>query len=113
MIKNRLSARWRFPLAILLIWLLCALALLFQSRVMIAIFDFRDPDDALRLVEVRDWMAGQNWFDFTQYRINPPTFCPLLLSLLHRFCPPLTSFLFFSSLFPSSSFFYYFFFFFF
>src|SRR3546814_4337167 len=73
MIKNRLSARWRFPLAILLIWLLCALALLFQAREMIANFDFRDPDDALRLVEVRDWMAGQNWFDVTQYRINPPT----------------------------------------
>src|SRR3546814_867448 len=47
--------------------------LLFQAREMIANFDFRDPDDALRLVEVRDWMAGQNWFDVTQYRINPPT----------------------------------------
>src|SRR3546814_15533253 len=46
---------------------------LFQAREMIANFDFRDPDDALRLVEVRDWMAGQNWFDVTQYRINPPT----------------------------------------
>ncbi len=34
--------------------------------------DFIDPDDALRLVEVRDWMAGQSWFDVSQHRINPP-----------------------------------------
>lgn len=30
-------------------------------------------DDAMRLVEVRDLLAGQNWFDLTQYRLNPPT----------------------------------------
>jgi hypothetical protein len=29
-------------------------------------------DDAMRLVEVRDFLAGQGWFDFTQYRLNPP-----------------------------------------
>ena len=29
-------------------------------------------DDAMRLVEVRDFLAGQNWFDVTQYRLNPP-----------------------------------------
>jgi hypothetical protein len=34
--------------------------------------DFRDGDDALRLVQVRDLLAGQSWFDTTQYRINPP-----------------------------------------
>ena len=34
--------------------------------------DFIDPDDALRLVEVRDWMGGQSWFDVSQHRINPP-----------------------------------------
>lgn len=32
---------------------------------------FPDPDDALRLVQVRDLLAGQSWFDLTQYRINP------------------------------------------
>jgi hypothetical protein len=30
-----------------------------------------DPDDALRLVELRDWLGGQGWFDVTQYRIDP------------------------------------------
>jgi hypothetical protein len=29
-------------------------------------------DDAMRLVEVRDLMAGQSWFDLTQYRLAPP-----------------------------------------
>lgn len=29
-------------------------------------------DDAMRLTVIRDWMAGQNWFDHTQYRINTP-----------------------------------------
>jgi len=26
----------------------------------------------MRLMEVRDWQAGQSWFDVTQYRLNPP-----------------------------------------
>jgi hypothetical protein len=29
-------------------------------------------DDAMRLVEVRDFLAGQRWFDLTQYRLSPP-----------------------------------------
>jgi hypothetical protein len=29
-----------------------------------------DNDDAMRLVEVRDLLAGQNWFDTTQYRLG-------------------------------------------
>lgn len=31
-----------------------------------------DTDDAMRLTVIRDWMAGQNWFDHTQYRLNVP-----------------------------------------
>src|SRR4051812_43701366 len=29
-------------------------------------------DDAMRLVQVRDLLVGQAWFDPTQYRLNPP-----------------------------------------
>lgn len=29
-----------------------------------------DNDDAMRLVEVRDLLAGQSWFDMTQYRLG-------------------------------------------
>lgn len=31
---------------------------------------FPDPDDILRLVQVRDLIAGQGWFDLTQYRVD-------------------------------------------
>lgn len=31
-----------------------------------------DPDSMMRLVEVRDFLAGQGWFDLTQYRLDPP-----------------------------------------
>lgn len=36
-----------------------------------------DPDDRLRLVQVRDFLAGQSWFDTTQYRLNPPDGGPM------------------------------------
>jgi hypothetical protein len=29
-------------------------------------------DDVMRLMMVRDWIAGQGWYDTTQYRIAPP-----------------------------------------
>ncbi|MGQ2932090.1 MAG: hypothetical protein ACT6Q3_16585, partial [Sphingopyxis sp.] len=61
------------------LWLAVALALGVMA-VMLAIYwpaivtmGFRDGDDALRLVQVRDLIAGQSWFDTTQYRINPPS----------------------------------------
>jgi hypothetical protein len=31
-----------------------------------------DADDAMRLVEVRDFLAGQGWFDLHQARVAPP-----------------------------------------
>jgi hypothetical protein len=34
--------------------------------------DFNNTDDAMRLVEVRDWLSGQPWFDLHQYRLDPP-----------------------------------------
>ena len=30
-----------------------------------------DPDDTMRLVEVRDYLGGQGWFDLNQYRLGP------------------------------------------
>ncbi len=38
----------------------------------IAAMSLPDSDDHLRLQQVRDWIAGQAWFDVTQHRINPP-----------------------------------------
>lgn len=33
---------------------------------------FRDPDDAMRLVQIRDWIGGQAFHDISQHRVNPP-----------------------------------------
>ncbi len=33
---------------------------------------FHDTDDAMRLAQVRDWLAGQSWFDMTATRFDPP-----------------------------------------
>jgi hypothetical protein len=66
------AVRLRTGMALAGIWLAgCALLLLF-FRDGIAKANFSDPDDYMRLQQVRDWMAGQNWFDVTQYRIAPP-----------------------------------------
>jgi hypothetical protein len=31
-----------------------------------------DTDDNLRMMQVRDLMRGQDWYDLRQYRLNPP-----------------------------------------
>ncbi|ODT65686.1 MAG: hypothetical protein ABS75_30780 [Pelagibacterium sp. SCN 63-23] len=33
---------------------------------------FLDTDDAMRMVMVRDFLAGQNWYDLVQHRLNTP-----------------------------------------
>lgn len=61
----------QYRLLILAIWL-------FWSALLIGIMLFSgsdlitDPDDYMRMVEVRDWLGGQSWFDVSQHRINPP-----------------------------------------
>jgi hypothetical protein len=56
---------------VLLAWAVVAAVMLWLFRSDIDQLILGDPDDALRLVQVRDLLAGQNWFDTTQYRINP------------------------------------------
>jgi hypothetical protein len=33
---------------------------------------FFDTDDAMRMVQVRDWLAWQSWWDLVAHRIDPP-----------------------------------------
>ena len=62
-----------FRRQVMLIWLgLCLVSLVVNARSIIDIV-FPDPDDLLRLLQVRDWIGGQSWFDVHQYRINPPS----------------------------------------
>lgn len=53
------------------IWLVLIGLMLLLSSVDIFRGNFPDPDDALRLAQVRDLIAGQGWFDLHQYRIDP------------------------------------------
>ena len=62
-----------FPLGqLLLAWAAVCAILLLTNAARIASGRFPDPDDVLRLIQVRDLLAGQDWFDLTQYRIDPP-----------------------------------------
>lgn len=58
------------PACVLAVWAIyCAIRLALLPLVGL---DPYGPDDYARLLEVRDLMAGQSWFDVTQYRMNPP-----------------------------------------
>lgn len=36
-----------------------------------------DTDDAMRMVQIRDLLAGQPWFDLVQHRLDPPSAIPM------------------------------------
>lgn len=67
--ESRPGGLWR---RVLPFWLLfSAVYLAFRWDYVTALRQ-ADPDDTLRLIQVRDLLAGQGWFDLHQYRINPP-----------------------------------------
>lgn len=53
------------------LWLMLVLISLSSQYDAIARLSYPDPDDAMRLAQVRDLLAGQSWFDIQQYRVNP------------------------------------------
>ncbi len=82
----------------LLIWTACALFLLVQYWPEINTLQLSDTDDNLRLVQIRDWLGGQGWFDLRQYRLDPPLgadihwtrLVDIPYALLISLCAPLT-----------------------
>lgn len=64
-----------FPRALIvrvaLTWIVVTAVLLGTCAGNIAHLRFPDPDDTLRLIQVRNLLAGQNWFDLHQYRVDP------------------------------------------
>lgn len=67
----RLGA-WITPArAALIIWGLMSLITIAANWQAIGALDLSDTDDAMRMAQVRDLLAGQNWWDPTQYRVNP------------------------------------------
>ena len=83
MIEDRRIRPGAFPGGALVLAFVAVAAILFVSGLDRLIErQFPDPDDVLRLVQVRDVFAGQNWFDPTQYRINSPQGTPMHWSRL-------------------------------
>ena len=61
------------------VWLIClagfTLVALNAGRAIPQVADLllnADNDDQMRLLQVRDWLAGQGWFDLRQHRVLPP-----------------------------------------
>ncbi|MEH6826905.1 hypothetical protein [Parasphingorhabdus sp.] len=69
--------RLRGNLPLLLIWLAVCAVLILVTRGQISSGIGWDPDDQLRMVQLRDWLGGQSWFDTTQYRIGEPDSQPM------------------------------------
>lgn len=70
---DRRTRQGDFPVGqLLLAWAAVSAILLLAGLARLVQGQFPDPDDVLRLVQVRDLMAGQGWFDPVQYRIDPP-----------------------------------------
>jgi hypothetical protein len=68
---NNLIRQPNFGALVVLVWLVVALALLLQYWGQTA-ESLLDTDDAMRLVQMRAWLAGQGWFDLHNARIEPP-----------------------------------------
>ncbi len=71
---SALTENWRQfvakPAAVFAVWAL--FALIGVASVAVKGSDPVGPDDYMRLFEVRDLLAGQSWWDVTQYRVDPP-----------------------------------------
>jgi hypothetical protein len=73
----------RFPwVKLLALWLALSVSLTFFYWQMAVTLNFDDPDDFLRLQQVRDYLGGQSWFDLTQRRMAPPQGLPMHWSRL-------------------------------
>ena len=72
----------RLPIAVLLG---CGLVLALTGAKALMVWRtgiFLNPDDAMRAVEVRDFLAGQGWFDMVQHRMAPGHGVPMHWSRL-------------------------------
>ena len=64
------TRHWR--LILLGIWVATAALFLYNRWNAIQWFSLSDTDDNLRMMQVRALLAGQDWYDLRQYRLDPP-----------------------------------------
>lgn len=67
---DRLERHWRWW--VLIFWLIVAGWSVYQRWAAIQGFGLGDTDDNMRIMQVRALLAGQDWYDLRQYRMNPP-----------------------------------------
>src|SRR5688500_6644627 len=65
-----LEKHWRW--LILLFWLIFVTLFLVTRSPQIGAFALGDTDDNMRMMQVRGLLAGQDWYDLRQYRLDPP-----------------------------------------
>ena len=83
MIRDLQDGREAVSLKLLVaLWLFVSAALVWSGWTEITTLSGWDPDDQLRLVQLRDFLGGQSWFDTTQYRMNMPDGAPMHWSRL-------------------------------
>lgn len=75
--RSRLFTRTVLPA-----WIFTAIIIVVVGWRHLVDIHFPDPDDVLRMVQVRDWLNGQAWFDVTQHRMNVPDGAPMHWSRL-------------------------------
>src|SRR5690606_20312809 len=65
-------APWLTPVRIaLIVWIAMSLIAIVGKWHAIGAVELDDTDDAMRMAQVRDLLAGQGWRDLNQYRVNP------------------------------------------
>ncbi|MET0248389.1 MAG: hypothetical protein ABW164_01520 [Sphingobium sp.] len=70
-----LLARWtdrHWKWLTFLLWVVFATQFLRACWPAIQWFVLSDTDDNMRYLQVKDWLAGQGWYDLRQYRLDPP-----------------------------------------
>ncbi len=61
-----IATRW-----LVVFWVLASLALIVVGFPKIMTLALPDTDDAMRMLQVRDWLSGQTWSDLVQHRLGP------------------------------------------
>ena len=64
------SRHWKW--LTFLLWIVVTVAMVMTRWPAIHWLVLGDTDDNIRYVQVKDWLAGQGWYDLRQYRLDPP-----------------------------------------
>ncbi len=65
-----LERHWKW--VVVWVWLSLCVYFVITRWTSIQFFSLPDTDDNMRMSQVRALLAGQDWFDLRQYRLNPP-----------------------------------------